>query len=168
MGTPEEPLLQSASNHVDRGVFMKTRVSLVSVLLLFFLFCMSSFVSADEYSGGVQARVILKTRNMSNGQPLAYLKSDNPEVTVMTVELPPGAETGWHTHPVPVYAYILSGSLTVEVEGRKASVFQTGDAIIEAVNTRHCGKNTGDVPVKLIVFYTGAVNLPNVVRTVAP
>jgi quercetin dioxygenase-like cupin family protein len=129
---------------------------------------MSSYVSADEYSGGVQARVILKTKYMSNGQPIAYLKMDNPEVTVMTVELPPGTETGWHTHAVPVYAYILSGSLTVEVEGKNTSIFQAGDAIIEVVNARHCGKNTGAVPVKLVVFYTGAENLSNVTRTVAP
>lgn len=129
---------------------------------------MVSFVGADEYSGGVQARVVLKTKNMSNGQPIAYLKMGNPEVTVMTVELPPGTETGWHTHPVPVYAYVLSGSLTVDVEGKKASIFQAGDAIIEVVNTRHCGKNTGDVPAKLVVFYTGTENLPNVTRTAAP
>lgn len=129
---------------------------------------MSSFVSADEYSSGVQARVVLKTKNMSNGQPIAYLKMDNPEVTVMTVELLPGAETGWHTHPVPVYAYVLSGSLTIEVEDKKTSISQAGDAIIEVVNTRHCGKNTGNVPVKLVVFYTGAENLLNVIRTAAP
>jgi quercetin dioxygenase-like cupin family protein len=143
---------------------MKIRIA----LSIFFLFCMSSLVSANEYSGGVQARVILKTKSMSNGQPIAYLKVDNPEVTVMTVELPPGAETGWHTHPVPVYAYILAGSLTIEVEGKNASIFQAGDAIIEVVNARHCGKNTGSVPVKLVVFYTGAENVPNVIRTVAP
>jgi len=29
--------------------------------------------------------------------------------------------------------------------------FQAGDAIIEVVNARHCGKNTGAVPVKLVV-----------------
>ena len=143
---------------------MKIRIS----LCLFFILWMSSLVSAAEYIGDVQARVVLKTKNTSNGQPIAYLKMDNPEVTVMTVELPPGAETGWHTHPVPVYAYVLSGSLTIELEDKKISLFQEGDAIIEVVNTRHCGKNTGDVPVKLIVFYTGAENLPNVIRTVAP
>jgi len=49
---------------------------------------------------------------------------DDPEVTVMTVELSPGTETGWHTHPVLVYAYILSGSLTVEVEGKNTSIFK--------------------------------------------
>jgi quercetin dioxygenase-like cupin family protein len=155
---------QTEGHHTNKRGFMKTRIS----LCLFFLFWMSSFVSADEYSGGVQARVVLKTKNMSNGQPIAYLKMDNPEVTVMTVELPPGAQTGWHTHPVPVYAYVLSGSLTVEMEGKKTSTFQAGDAIIEVVDTRHCGKNTGDAPVKLVVFYTGAENLLNVIRTVAP
>jgi quercetin dioxygenase-like cupin family protein len=143
---------------------MKTKIS----LCLFFLFCLSSFAVADQYGGGVQARVVLKTKNMSNGQPIAYLKTDNPEVTVMTVELPPGAETGWHTHLVPVYAYVLSGSLTIEMEGMKTAIFQAGDTIVEVVNTRHSGKNTGDVPVKLVVFYTGAENLPNVTRTAAP
>jgi quercetin dioxygenase-like cupin family protein len=143
---------------------MKTKIS----LCLFFLLCLSSFAGADQYSGGVQARVVLKTKNMSNGQPIAYLKTDNPEVSVMTVELPPGAETGWHTHPVPVYAYVLSGSLTIEMEGRKTAIFQAGDAIVEVVNTRHSGKNTGDVPVKLVVFYIGAENLPSVATTGAP
>ena len=144
---------------------MKTRISLS---LFFFLFCLSSLASADEYSGNVQARVILKTKNTSNGQPIAYLQSNNPEVTVMTVELSPGAETGWHTHPFPVYAYILSGSLAIDVEGKNTSFFQGGDAIVEVVNTRHCGKNNGSVPVKLVVFYTGVENLPNVTRTVTP
>jgi quercetin dioxygenase-like cupin family protein len=143
---------------------MKTRIW----LCFLFLFCTASSAGAAEYSGGIQAKVILKTKNMSNGQPIAYLRTDNAEVTAMTVEIPPGAETGWHTHPVPVYAYVLSGSLTVEVAGRAASVFQAGDAIIEVVNTGHCGKNTGHVPVKLAVFYTGAENLRNVIGTSAP
>jgi quercetin dioxygenase-like cupin family protein len=148
-------------NHED---FMKIRI----LLCLFILFFISSAVRAAEYSGGVQARVIHKTKNMSNGQPIAYLETDNPEVTVMTVEIPPGAETGWHSHPAPVYAYVLSGSLTVESQGNEKLIFQAGDAIIEVVNTRHCGTNTGSIPVKLVVFYTGAENLPNVTRTAAP
>lgn len=145
-------------------LIIKTRIS----LCLFILLCIASYAGADQYSGGVQARVVLKTKITSNGQPIAYVKSDSPEVTVMTVELPPGAETGWHTHPVPVYAYVLSGSLTVEIEGKTTSIFNAGDAIIEVVNTRHCGKNAGDVPVKLVVFYTGAENVPNVMRTAEP
>ena len=84
-------MFQTADHHVDKGVFMRNRVSLVSLFIVpsLFLFCVSSFVSADGYSGGVQARVILKTKNMSNGQSITYARSDNPEVTVMTVEFSP-------------------------------------------------------------------------------
>jgi quercetin dioxygenase-like cupin family protein len=143
---------------------MKTRISLCLLIL-----CVtSSFAGAAEYSGGVQARVVLKAKTTSDGQPISYLTMGSPEVTVMTVEIPPGGETGWHSHPVPVYAYVLSGSLTVEVGDKGRSIFQAGDAIIEVVNTRHCGKNAGVIPVKLVVFYTGAENLPNVTRAGTP
>jgi quercetin dioxygenase-like cupin family protein len=82
----------------------------------------------------------------------------------MTVELAPGAETGWHEHPVPVYGYVVSGSLSVELENGKLISFSAGEAIIEVVNTMHNGRNSGAVPVKLAVFYLGAEGIPNVVR----
>ncbi len=126
------------------------------------------FVNAGEYAGGVQAKVILKTATTGNGAPIAYLKTDQPEITAMTVDIAPGAETGWHMHSVPVYAYVLSGSLTVNIEGNIFRQFNEGDVIIEVVNTRHNGVNKGSAPVKLIVFYTGAKDMPNVMKTAAP
>jgi quercetin dioxygenase-like cupin family protein len=126
-------------------------------------------VSAGEYAGPVQAKVILKTTTTGSGDPIAYLKTDQPEVTVMTVDIAPGAETGWHTHTVPVYAYVLSGTLTVNIEKHKSLEFKEGDVIIEVINTRHNGVNTGRVPVRLVVFYTGAkADIANVVKTGAP
>ena len=126
-------------------------------------------ISAGEYAGGVQAKVVLKTTTTGNGDPIAYLKTDKPEVTVMTVDIVPGAETGWHVHPVPVYAYVVSGSLTVNIEGHKSLEFKAGEVIIEVVNTRHNGINTEKVPMQLIVFYTGAkTDIANVVKTAAP
>lgn len=123
---------------------------------------------AEDYAGGVQAKVLLKTTTAGNGDPLAYLKTDQPEVTVMTVDIAPGAQTGWHTHSVPVYAYVLSGSLTVNIEGHKSLEFKAGEVIIEVMNTRHNGINTGNFPVSLIVFYTGAKDMPNVFKTTPP
>lgn len=84
----------------------------------------------------------------------------------MTVELLPGSETGWHKHPVPVYAYVISGKLTVEIEGGKQLSFDAGEAIIEVVNTLHNGKNIGNEPVKLAVFYLGDEGTPNVIKPV--
>jgi hypothetical protein len=33
---------------------------------------------------------------------------------------------------------------------------EAGDALAEVVNTTHNGRNVGDVPVRLVVFYAGA------------
>jgi len=125
-------------------------------------------VNAGEYAGGVQAKVLLKTSTTGNGAPIAYLKTDQPEITAMTVDIAPGAQTGWHMHSVPVYAYVISGSLTVNIEGSQSRQFNTGDVVIEVVNTRHNGINNGQAPVKLIVFYTGAKDIPNVLKTSVP
>jgi quercetin dioxygenase-like cupin family protein len=139
------------------------------IILIVCLFLTPFLISAGEYSGGVQAKVVLQTTTTGNGNPIEYLKTDQPEITVMTVDIAPGAETGWHMHPVPVYAYILSGSLTVNIEGYKSLEFKAGEVIIEVMNTRHNGINTGKVPVQLIVFYTGAkTDIANVVKIAAP
>jgi len=123
----------------------------------------SSTFGAD-YSSGVTANVLKKTSVTGNGQIITYPQTDKAEVTAMTVDLAPGAETGWHEHPVPVYAYVVSGDLSVELEDGQRFAYGKGDAIIEVVNTLHNGKNNGAEPVKLAVFYVGAEGIPNVIK----
>ena len=130
------------------------------VLIICCFLMIPSLVRAGEYESGVKTKVILKTTVTSSGAPIAYLKTDHPEITAMTVEIAPGAQTGWHKHTIPVYAYVISGTLTVNMEGGKTREFKEGDVIIEVVNTRHNGINQGETPVKLIVFYTGAQGTP--------
>jgi quercetin dioxygenase-like cupin family protein len=126
-----------------------------------------TIVHADDYQG-IKATKILTSTTASNGQKLSYLKTDNPEVTAMIVEIPPCAETGWHTHAVPVYAYVLAGSISVEMEGGKKYDFKEGDAIFEVMNTSHNGRNNGTKTARLVVFYTGEEGKPNVTRVKAP
>jgi quercetin dioxygenase-like cupin family protein len=105
----------------------------------------------------------LKTTTTTGNYPVKYLNTDKPEITAMKVEIAPGAETGWHSHPVPVYAYVLQGDLTVEVKEENTYHFTAGDAIVEVVNIPHNGKNLGTTPVVLIAFYTGETGTPNTV-----
>jgi quercetin dioxygenase-like cupin family protein len=108
--------------------------------------------------------VLAKTTLTGNGQKITYPLTDRAEVTAMTVDLAPGAETGWHKHPIPVYAYVISGNLSVGLEDGRQLAFGAGDSIIEVVNTLHNGKNTGNEPVNLVVFYLGAEGTPNVIK----
>ena len=134
--------------------------------LLFIALLFSAAARAGEpgYLPAVRATPILKTTTTSAGQPIAYPKTDQPEVTAVLVEIPPGAETGWHRHPFPCYAYLLSGELTVEVEGRKPNHFKAGDAIVETVGLLHNGRNTGSEPAKLVLFVTGEKGQPFTVK----
>jgi quercetin dioxygenase-like cupin family protein len=145
-------------------MIVKKRIWLWALIL----FLIPLTVTAGDYNKGVHGKVILHTDRMSNGEPIDYLDKDHPRVTVMRVKIAPGKETGWHSHPMEVYAYVLSGRLTVELEGGKKTEFQEGDAIIEVVNLKHNGVNRGKIPVKLVVFYLGAEGMPNVIKTDNP
>ena len=149
---------------------MKTEMSIAKMMLVIWLLSLClfpGFAAADGYNEGVRAEVLLKATTTSNGQRLQYLKTDKAEVTAMRVTIAPGRETGWHLHVVPVYAYVISGKLTVFMADGKCHDFQAGQVILEVFNYPHNGINKGDKPVELIVFYTGAEDIPRV-RKLAP
>ena len=113
-----------------------------------------------EYAKAIVVTPLLKTSTTASGQAIEYPKTTSPEVRVLLVEIPPGAETGWHKHPMPCYAYILSGSVTVELENGKRTTFGAGQAFAETVNTLHNGRNTGTTPVRIVMTATSEKGAP--------
>ena len=124
---------------------------------------MSTSSQPAGYNNGVLANEVLKTKTTWNGLPLQYLKTNKPEVTVAVVEIAPGAETGWHIHKAPVYAYVLEGTIKVMTENKELT-FTKGQAIAEVQNVKHNGKNIGKDTLKLIVFYGGEEGVPNAIK----
>lgn len=125
-------------------------------------FAGSLFCSAEpqEYTKGVVATPVLVTGSTANGAPIAYPKTDAPEVKVLVVDIPPGTETGWHRHPIPAVAYVLTGSVTVELENGKRYTARAGEAFAEVVGTLHNGHNTGTEPVRIIMTVIGQKGVP--------
>lgn len=101
------------------------------------------------------------------GQPLQYPAGD-PKVTAAIVTLPPGGETGWHSHEVPLFGYMLEGELTVDYGSKGIKVYKAGDSWLEAMNWPHNGMNRGSVPAKLIAIYMGGGDKANTVKSPAP
>jgi quercetin dioxygenase-like cupin family protein len=122
------------------------------------------FAPVAGYNGGVTSKLLKQTTVTANGQKISYPVTDKAEVSAYVVQIAPGAETGWHKHSIPVYAYMLSGELEVQVEEGSTIIYKAGDAIIEVVNTFHTGKNRGTVPASLVVFYIGVQGQPHVIR----
>lgn len=139
----------------------------ISAGIIAFFLLLAGFVpnaGSDDYTGA-KVTVVKKATAAADGRKMEYPKTDNPEVTALLVEIPPGGETGWHLHPVPVYAYILSGVLTAEMENAEKRDYKEGEALFEAVNVPHNGRNLGATALKLIVFYTGEEGKAITVRT---
>ncbi len=118
-------------------------------------FAFTSAAWALEAKSGVTATPLLKTQTSWDGQPLAY-PAGKAEITGLKVEIAPGAETGWHTHPVPSFGVVLEGELEITLKDGRIQKLKAGEAIAEVVNTLHNGRNSGKTPTKLLVFYAGA------------
>jgi quercetin dioxygenase-like cupin family protein len=127
-------------------------------LLSLFLLSAGAFAIA-EYNKEVQMAPVLKTDTTSIGQNLIYPNLHNDEVHIMKVTIPPGKETGWHKHAFPVFAYVLKGNLTVDIN-KKRMQFPEGSAFAEVLNTFHNGKNIGTHDVVLIAFFLGEKGTP--------
>jgi len=144
--------------------YFKTAPARILLLCLSALLMFAPLSLADGYDSGVSARVLKKTSVTANGSKIVFPSTDRAEVTAAMVEIAPGAETGWHSHPMPVYAYVESGSLRVSIEGGGEMSYASGDVIMEVVETLHNGRNEGDEAVKLVVFYLGSEGVPLAVR----
>lgn len=113
-----------------------------------------------QYNKGVILEPVLKTDTTSIGQKIVYPQFDNAEVSIVKVTIPPGKSTGWHKHTFPVFAYVLQGTLTVEVENKKTLHFPKGSSFSEVINTLHNGENVGKDDVVLIAFFMGEKGKP--------
>jgi quercetin dioxygenase-like cupin family protein len=140
---------------------MKNKSSVWCVIALTIGVLVAGLGYAEEaYTQTTQTKVILKTSVDTAGQPMVYPTNGTPEITGLLVEIPVGAQTGWHLHPSPCVAYVLQGEVTVEIENGVKPRFQAGDSFAEVRNLKHCGYNTGLVPLKILLFAIGTQGTP--------
>jgi quercetin dioxygenase-like cupin family protein len=139
---------------------MKSKTSLI---LFIFVSCLFS-EEKPRYNTDILIQNLLKTDSTSIGQKILYPNTGKAEITMLKVTIPPGKETGFHKHTIPVFAYVLSGKLSVELENGKTMEFGKDSSFAEVINTIHNGKNKGNEDVVLIVTYMGEKNMPLSIR----
>lgn len=121
------------------------------------LLVLAGSATALDQTPTVTARTILKETTSWDGRPIQYPVGP-AQVTGMVIEIAPGAETGWHLHPVPSFAMVLDGELQVRLKDGRTKTLRAGEGLAEVVDTFHNGRNMGTGPVRLVVFYIGTVD----------
>ena len=115
-------------------------------------------VSNIAYSA--QKEVLLKTTSTWDNVEYHKLKIKNPEVTVLKINIDVNESLKMHKHDLVNIAYVNKGELTVYTEKHEEITVKEGECLPEIIGKYHYGKNTGNEPVELIVFYIGEKGTP--------
>ncbi len=117
-------------------------------------------------AGNCFAEEILKTQTSWDGGSIQYPQGQ-AQITSHKLIVTPQTHMPFHCHPVPTLAYILKGQLQVETLAGKTTTLNAGDSVVEVMNTIHRGRAV-DGDVELVVFYAGAIDLPDTVLKDSP
>jgi quercetin dioxygenase-like cupin family protein len=83
----------------------------------------------------------------------ADLSAPGREVVQAIAEFPPGAAVGRHTHPGEEVAYILEGTVLLEVDGKPAATKKAGEYFIIPAGTIHNATNNSKGNAKVLATY---------------
>lgn len=104
--------------------------------------------------------VLLKTTSTWDKEEYKTLRINKPEVTVLKITIGVGERLQMHKHDLVNVAYLQRGTLTIVTDNDDQITIHEGEALPELIGKYHYGKNTGNIPVELIVFYIGEKGTP--------
>jgi quercetin dioxygenase-like cupin family protein len=102
--------------------------------------------------------VMIMTRGLSD----AYVKQ---------LQIVPGGNTGWHSHPGPVFVLVTAGTLTIyhaDDPTLTPEVFPAGTGFVEGPGDIHIGRNEGDTNLQLVVLFLVPHGAPTRIDEPAP
>ncbi|MBW8057837.1 MAG: cupin domain-containing protein [candidate division NC10 bacterium] len=134
---------------------------------LFCGICLTLLLSSNVWAQDVNTvtvHVLAKTSSSWDGRDLPDYTKGKPEITILRITIPQGVQLPLHKHPVINAGILLKGELTVVTEDNKTLHLKAGDSIVELVNKWHYGKNEGNKPAEIIVFYAGILGTPITIK----
>ena len=135
---------------------MRAGLVLASTLALV-LVALQGAQAQEEYVSTAKATKLLES-------PLAGVEGKT--VHIVHFSAPAGFVGGKHSHPGPVFVYILEGQLTVEVEGMEPVTLGPGDLYAEPVGSKTMQpfNKSSTHGVKILVFQVGDEGKPLMVK----
>ena len=75
------------------------------------------------------------------------------EVVMARTEFAPGGVAGRHSHPGDEVAYMLEGSITLEIQGKPSATIKAGESFMIPAGAIHNARNPATTPAKLVATY---------------
>ena len=113
---------------------------------------------------GFKTTPVLKTTQTASNMKLGFPKTGQAEIVSVIGELEPGGRTARHQHPVPVFVYVLEGTITVQADGEQPRDYKAGQAFAEDINHWHQASNKTGAPTKVLVVFMGEEGKPTTIN----
>jgi quercetin dioxygenase-like cupin family protein len=87
---------------------------------------------------------------------------DGQEATMLTVELPPGADSPPHRHNASTFVYVLEGTVVMQVKGGSEQTLSVGQTFYESPSDIHSVSRNASktAPAKILVVMVKPVGAP--------
>lgn len=126
----------------------------MTLSLAFAVLLIGSLATAQE-QGVIKPQLLLK--EIVQGMP----KGERQEVRVLTASFQRGDKTMFHTHRFPVTVYVLEGTFTLEMEGRKPVTVNAGQAMVMPPHVKMTGYNRSSAEsLRMVIFSVSDPNTP--------
>jgi quercetin dioxygenase-like cupin family protein len=67
-----------------------------------------------------------------------------------------------------MFGYILEGEVTVNYGSHGTRVYRAGDAVMEAIDLAHDGRNSGRGVARILAVFMGADGIANTIKAAPP
>lgn len=130
--------------------YKHSKIAAIVTGIVLVAFAATSTLHAADAQPPIKRDVVLKEDMSIPGR----------EGVMVYVDIAPGAAEGKHTHPAEVYAFLLEGTILLEIDGKPTVTLKAGDIFHVPPNTIHQATNTGTTPVKLAVVFVAEKGKP--------
>ena len=132
---------------------------MIERLLASFALTLATWALASAAPPATSVEPLLDTDQTALGEAFAY-PAGRARISSAVVTVPPGARVPLHLHPVPLFAYILQGTIVVDYGSKGTRTYTKGDAFVEAFEWPHRARNGGRGNVKILAVYATAEGVP--------
>lgn len=99
-------------------------------------------------------------REATNGWEMELEAKQGVKVSTQTIVFQPGGQSGWHTHPGPVFISVKEGTMTFYDENCHAVVRMAGQGFLDTGEHAHMARNETATPATNVVTYFAPPTAP--------
>ena len=82
-------------------------------------------------------------------------------VATQTITFAPGGQSGWHSHPGPVFISVREGTMTFYEEDCTSTVRTAGEGFLDTGSHAHLARNESGAPATNVVTYFAPPHTPS-------